>query len=184
MQQAKYTAELKATYEKRKAKPPSDEEIAKRYRESRASRLATLGRIEVKRGETAKGQKLLEEAWSVNNTLVPVGATLGELAYKAGNESKAMELLVPARLSGRAPESAKAALDALYKKQHNGSLDGMDATLDEQYQKLYPNPVKVEEYQPTEKRSDRLVLAEVFTGSGCPPCVGADLAFDAAMERY
>jgi thiol-disulfide isomerase/thioredoxin len=28
------------------------------------------------------------------------------------------------------------------------------------------------------------VLAEVFTGSGCPPCVGADLAFEAAMERY
>jgi len=138
----------------------------------------------VKRGETAKGKRLLEEAWAVNNTLVPVGATLGELAYKAGNESKAMELLVPARLSGRAPESAKAALDALYKKQHNGSLDGMDAMLDEQYQKLYPNPVKVEEYQASEKRSDRLVLAEVFTGSGCPPCVGADLAFDAAMERY
>ena len=44
--------------------------------------------------------------------------------------------------------------------------------------------MKVEEYHPTEKRSDRLVLAEVFTGAGCPPCVGADLAFDAAMERY
>jgi hypothetical protein len=24
----------------------------------------------------------------------------------------------------------------------------------------------------------------VFTGAGCPPCVAADLAFDAAMERY
>jgi thiol-disulfide isomerase/thioredoxin len=29
-----------------------------------------------------------------------------------------------------------------------------------------------------------MVLAEVFTGSGCPPCAAADLAFDAAMERY
>jgi len=184
MHQAKYTADLKASYEKRKAKPPSDEEIAKRYRESRASRLATLGRIEVKRGQTAKGQKLLEEAWAVNSSLVAVGATLGELAFRAGNDSKAMDLLVPARLSGRAPASANAALDALYKKQHSGSLDGMDAMLDEQYRKLYPSPVKAEEYQPAEKRSDRLVLAEVFTGSGCPPCVGADLAFDAAMERY
>ena len=42
----------------------------------------------------------------------------------------------------------------------------------------------MEEYHPTDKRSDRLVLAEVFTGSGCPPCVGADLAFEAAMERF
>ena len=29
-----------------------------------------------------------------------------------------------------------------------------------------------------------MVLAEVFTGSGCGPCAGADVAFDAAMERY
>ncbi len=73
---------------------------------------------------------------------------------------------------------------ALYRKQHNGSIEGLDAMLDAQYRKLYPNPVKVEEYHPTDKRSDRLVLAEVFTGSGCPPCVGADLAFEAAMERF
>ena len=29
-----------------------------------------------------------------------------------------------------------------------------------------------------------MVLGEVFTGSGCPPCAAADVAFDAAMERY
>ena len=39
-------------------------------------------------------------------------------------------------------------------------------------------------YKPTAARTQRLVLAEVFTGAGCPPCVAADLAFDAAMERY
>jgi thiol-disulfide isomerase/thioredoxin len=44
--------------------------------------------------------------------------------------------------------------------------------------------VKVEAYKPTEKRSDRVVLAEVFTGAGCGPCAAADVAFDAAMERY
>lgn len=184
IQQAKYIADLKAGYEKRKQKLPSDEELAKRYRESRASRVATLGRIEVARGQSARGQKLLEEAWAANPSLVVVGATLGELAYKAGNDTKAMEFLVPAKLSGRATESASAALDAVYKKQHGGASDGFDAMLDAQYKKLYPNPVKVEEYHDTGKRSDRLVLAEVFTGSGCPPCVGADLAFDAAMERF
>lgn len=184
LQEARYVKDLKAGYEKRKQKPPSDEELAKRYRESRASRLATLGRVEVKRGETARGQKLLEEAWAANPSLVVVGATLGELAYKAGDDAKAMEYLVPARLSGHAPESANAALEAMYKKQHSGSADGLDAMLDAQYRKLYPNPIKAEEYHDTEKRSDRLVLAEVFTGSGCPPCVGADLAFDAAMERF
>jgi len=184
MQEARYARELKEGYEKRKQTVPSDDEIAKRYRESRATRVATLGRVEVARGQTARGQKLLEEAWAANPNQPVVDAILGELAYKAGNDQKAMELLVPARLSGRAPAGAVQALEALYRKQHNGSIEGLDAMLDAEYRRLYPNPVKVEAYHPTEKRSDRLVLAEVFTGSGCPPCVGADLAFDAAMERF
>ncbi|SPE31322.1 hypothetical protein SBA3_1780007 [Candidatus Sulfopaludibacter sp. SbA3] len=70
MQEARYAQELKDSAEKRKQKPPSDEEIAKRFRESRASRLAPLGRIEVARGQVARGQKLLEEAWAANPNLV------------------------------------------------------------------------------------------------------------------
>jgi hypothetical protein len=31
---------------------------------------------------------------------------------------------------------------------------------------------------------DRVVLAELFTGAQCPPCVGADIAFDAALQVY
>jgi hypothetical protein len=55
--------------------------------------------------------------------------------------------------------------------------------LDDRYRKMYPT-LPVAHYKPSEKRSDRAVLAEVFTGSGCPPCVAADLAFDAMLERY
>jgi hypothetical protein len=56
--------------------------------------------------------------------------------------------------------------------------------LDAKYRLLMPNPIKIEPYQPTPSRTDRFVLAEVFTGAGCVPCVGADLAFEAAMDRY
>lgn len=115
MQEARYVKELKDGVEKRKGKMPSEDEIAKRYHESRAVRVATLGRVEVARGQVARGQKLLEEAWAANPNLVVVGATLGELAYQAGDDSKALALLVPARLSGRAPEAANQALEALYK---------------------------------------------------------------------
>src|SRR5262249_46739430 len=34
------------------------------------------------------------------------------------------------------------------------------------------------------RRTRRVVLAEYFTGSGCGPCASADLAFDAALQRY
>jgi hypothetical protein len=56
--------------------------------------------------------------------------------------------------------------------------------LDAKYRLLMPNPIKVEIYKPTPSRTDRVVLAEVFTGAGCVPCVGADLAFEAAIHRY
>jgi thiol-disulfide isomerase/thioredoxin len=185
---AAYLQDQIASYEKRKAKPPSSEELQKRFQESRAARVATLGRIEVKLGQTRKGQKLLEESYAVNPSNVNVDAALGELAVKAGNDAKAVEYLIPARLSGRAPKGANEALESIYRKTHAGSPEqvkaGLEAMLDTEYRKRYPNPVTVEAYKPTEKRSDRLVLGEVFTGSGCPPCAGADIAFDAAMERY
>ncbi len=184
MRLAAYLDEQAASYAKRKQKPPSPEELAKRFQESRAARMAILGRIEVKLGQTAKGQKMLEDVYAVTPKNAEVAAVLGELAFQAGDDSKALEYLIPARLSGRPEKAANEAIEAIYRKQHGGSLDGLDAMLDAEYRKRFPNPLELAAYQPTEKRSDRVVLAEVFTGSGCPPCVGADLAFDAALERY
>ena len=184
MNEAAYVQEQREGYAKRKQKGPSDEELRKRFRESRANRVGTLGRIEVKLGDVNNGRKLLEESYAVNANQPAVAAVLGELAAKAGSDSKALDYLVTARLSGKAPASSLAALDALYRKTHNGSLDGLDAMLDSEYHKRYPNPLHLEPFQPSEKRTDRVVLAEVFTGAGCPPCVAADLAFDAAAERY
>jgi thiol-disulfide isomerase/thioredoxin len=138
----------------------------------------------MKMGRTAVAQKLLEESYAVTPSIVTVAAALGEIAAKAGNDAKALDYLISVRLSGHAPDTANQAFETLYKKGHNGSLDGLEAMLDTEYHKRFPNPVHVEAYKATEKRSGRMVLAEVFTGSGCPPCAGADVAFDAAMERY
>jgi thiol-disulfide isomerase/thioredoxin len=181
---ARYMQEQLDGYEKRKQTPPAPEELKKRFETGRASRLALLGRIEVKLGRTDKGKKLLEESYAAEANNVTVQSELGVLAAKAGDDRKAVEYLIPAKLSGRASSEAAEAFEAVYKKQHNGSVDGLEAMLDAEYNKRYPNPVKLERYVPTEKRSDRVVLAEVFTGSGCGPCAAADLAFDAAMERF
>ena len=131
-----------------------------------------------------KGKRLLEESYAADANNVVVQSELGVLAAKAGDDAKAQEYLIPAKLSGRPTKEAAEAFEAVYKKQHNGSLDGVETMLDAEYNKRYPNPVKLERYVATDRRSDRVVLAEVFTGSGCPHCAAADLAFDAAMERY
>jgi thiol-disulfide isomerase/thioredoxin len=179
-----WMAEQREAYAKRKQKVPTQEDLARRFADVRAGRIGTLGLVELRLGKTAVAQKLLEEAYAVEPSIVSVAAALGELAAQSGDDAKAMDYLIPARLSGHAPDAAKQAFETLYKKGHNGSLDGMDAMLDAEYRKRFPNPIRVAAYQPTDKRSDRVVLAEVFTGSGCPPCAGADVAFDAAMERY
>jgi thiol-disulfide isomerase/thioredoxin len=184
MRKAVWISEQRESYDKRKQKIPPQEELEKRFDEMRANRVGTLGRIEWKLGREAQARKLLEESYAVNSTNVAVASALGEAAVKAGDDAKAIDYLVPVRLSGRAPAASNASLETLYKKTHNGSLDGLEAMLDAEYRKRFPNPVHVEAYKPDEKRSDRVVLGEVFTGSGCPPCAAADLAFDAAMERF
>ncbi len=44
--------------------------------------------------------------------------------------------------------------------------------------------IKVQPYPGRKAKSDRVVLVELFTGSQCPPCVAADLAFDALAKTY
>ena len=43
---------------------------------------------------------------------------------------------------------------------------------------------KIGKYAGRKAKSNRAVLVELFTGAQCPPCVGADLAFDAMPKAY
>jgi len=126
--------------------------------------------------------KVLTEAHAADHDQPGAEGTLGEIALQKGDNAQALEYLVAARLAGQSGPSTVAALSSAYSKTHNGSAAGLDEVLDAEYRKRFPDPLHLDAYKPAAKRSDRLVLAEVFTGSGCPPCVGADLAFDAAMR--
>jgi thiol-disulfide isomerase/thioredoxin len=75
-------------------------------------------------------------------------------------------------------EDAKDRAKALYVK-INGRPDGFEAALEAKLKALpfHPGPFKA----PADWKG-KAVLAELFTGSECPPCVGADLAFDGLVE--
>ena len=64
-----------------------------------------------------------------------------------------MDYLASARFSGHVFGTVDQIFEALYKKSHNGTLDGLEAMRDTEYHKRFPNPVRVEAYKPTEKRS-------------------------------
>lgn len=163
--------------------PPTDE-LKKRFRASRANVEDTLGKIWLRQGKTAEGEKLLKEAFEANPTMSETAVALADLALKRGEDTRALDYLSSAVAVGRSSTGTREKLETLYARMHKDSVPGsLDKMLDDYYRKLYPT-LSVAHYKPTPERSDRTVLAEVFTGSACPPCVGADLAFDAMLERY
>jgi tetratricopeptide (TPR) repeat protein len=73
-------------------------------------------------------------------------------------------------------------LGALWEKVHGGS-EGLTEAVEKTVQELeqwHPDG----HFEVPEDWSGRVVLAELFTGSECPPCVASDLAFDGLIEYY
>lgn len=167
-----------------RTEPRSDEELAKKGRAERARRLATLGRVYLKRGRTAEAEKILREALEANPAIPEANIAMAEIALKAGNDAAVVDYLAANAIRTPLRPELRVQLETSYRKIHGGSTDGLEEMLDARYRLLMPNPIKVEPYQPTTMRTARVVLSEVFTGAGCVPCVGADLAFEAAMARY
>jgi len=61
---------------------------------------------------------------------------------------------------------------------------GYDAKLDAEYHEKVP-PFKPETFAGrADGKGNRVVLMEIFTGAECPPCVAADVAFDALLTTY
>jgi tetratricopeptide (TPR) repeat protein len=161
-----------------------EEEETKRTQMSRANHLATLGRIRLKQGRVADAEKALKAAFAANPEIPGAVIGLAELADQRKDSETALGYWMQAALTGRLSKGDRVKFENAYRASNNGSLDGLEAALDAKYKATSSNPVHPTPYQATPARSNRVVLAEVFTGAGCPPCVAADLAFDAAMERY
>jgi tetratricopeptide (TPR) repeat protein len=146
---------------------------------SRATFLVTLGRIYIKQGKLDAAEKNLKDALAANPKLSTATLGLAEVYNRRGDVQNALTAYIEAAATSKMPADARQQLNALYAKSH-----GLEEILDAKYREANPPPFTVEPYKPSAKRTDRVVLAEVFTGSGCPPCVAADLAADLAMERY
>jgi hypothetical protein len=61
--------------------------------------------------------------------------------------------------------------------------DKIETGLDQEFLKN-AIPFKPETYEGRKAKSDRVVVLELFTGAQCPPCVAADVAFDALLKTY
>jgi thiol-disulfide isomerase/thioredoxin len=68
----------------------------------------------------------------------------------------------------------------LRKAKKEDELKEVEVRLD----KLIDQAVKAEKFAGRKGKSDRVVLVEMFTGAECPPCRGADVAFDGLTKTY
>jgi hypothetical protein len=68
-------------------------------------------------------------------------------------------------------------------QQTESRLAKIQSELDRQYLEKMP-PFKPEPFTGRKEKGDRAVVMELFTGAECPPCVAADVAFDALEKTY
>jgi hypothetical protein len=140
-------------------------------------------------GAKAYGADAAEEArtsaLSALSGQKPYAALALELARQADAALKpGSALQTRADVARALASAADLAGDAAVAKEAKARSDKLEAQLDDDYRKRVP-PFKPEaEAGPKDRKSDRVVLLELFTGAECPPCVAADVAFDALGTSY
>jgi tetratricopeptide (TPR) repeat protein len=149
---------------------PTDDELRASLKSERTAALATLGQILVKRGKTVEGEKALAEAYAAkpaSSTMAAIARVLADSAKKAGNDALQLEYLTVLALSGRITADETKDFEAAYRKSHNGSLDGLEAMLDERYRRDHVRfAVTPFTRKPPAKPTGKTVLAEIFPGAG------------------
>jgi|WetSurMetagenome_2_1015567.scaffolds.fasta_scaffold78801_2 hypothetical protein len=147
---------------------PSDDTLRANFSSMKASTLATLGQVLVKREKTAEGEKVLKQAYDMkpaSYTVATIAKLLAESAKKAGDTKSQFEYLTVLALSGRITADEQKDFEAAYRSAHNGSLDGIDEALDVRYRRDNP-PFEVKPANRKAAAGARVVLAEDFTGAG------------------
>jgi tetratricopeptide (TPR) repeat protein len=138
---------------------------------------AALGQIYLDAGKLKPAEVTLRQALQGKAELASAALGLASILEKKGRAEEALGLLAQARLVRPSKETIER-----FEKAFGKGGQGKEEYLDARYKALYPAPHEAAAVQG--KRSGRVVLAEVHTGAGCPPCLAADLAFDSMMERF
>ena len=90
-----------------------DEEEKKRVQRSRATHLATLGRIRIKQGRIAEAEEALKDAYAANPEIPAAAVGLAELSEKKGDNTAALEYWTTAALTGRLSADDRSKFEAL-----------------------------------------------------------------------
>ena len=141
--------------------------------------LKTRAVIALRKKQLEQAAGFLEQALEIDPDSGEILAFLAGVWAVRGDAAKAREYYLASYINSGSP-LAKAQLESFYREAH-GSVDGLEETIDEAYEKR-PPLFEVGSYQGPPAKS--VVLVELFTGTECIPCQSADYAFDALLSHY
>ncbi|HLA09491.1 MAG TPA: hypothetical protein VJ023_02670 [Pyrinomonadaceae bacterium] len=153
------------------------------FRRKKAEYYSQLGRAYLKLDDLVRAEEAYRQAYEIGQD-APAAAGIATILERRGKDKEALEYLTHAVLTGKLDKAGIEHFYKHYRMIHGGSLDGVEEYLDLRYRQTYRNPVKGEKYIPTSSRTDRIVLAEFFTGAGCIPCIPFDYSFETALTDY
>ena len=177
-----YKREAAAAQLRYKLPKNSPRQIQGEYVQYRASFLAALANVDLRRKRLDEAAVLLDEAFRSQPLSGEVNALRGQLALAQGAASAALQAFERAdALGGLAPQWHEQELH-LFQTLEHGSAHALDSRVDELYRTLYPPLFTLphRELPP----GGHTALLELFTGSGCLPCAGPDLAVDSLLGSY
>lgn len=133
--------------------------------------------------ELGKNAKALQGLLSIRSLVSPYDSeywfTLGQLYEKQNDAEHAMESYVQGMIAYENPK-VKTAADELLKTSSNNTM-----TISEHIAQAKELLIKFDPGKSISKNlTGRTVLAELFTGAECNPCVASDRAFDKLGEYY
>lgn len=156
---------------------------AKQVLDAKRPMWVSMGNDYLKKGDYKKAETYFKQAMTGEYEGNEALLGLAEVAEKRKKPKLQLEYLTLADSKGSLKTADRNKLEEIYVRV-KGSKEGLREVLDESYKKANPFPFQPAKYVPTEKRTKRTVLAELFTGSACAPCVVADLAFDGLLKGY
>jgi tetratricopeptide (TPR) repeat protein len=156
----------------------------KTYPSSKAMYFTTLGQVQFKRKEYDQAEESLKKAIATPEAEDSTGEAqlfLGKIYETRGNSEAALEAYLKAAGSTNSAE-LRASLEKSYVHKH-GSLAGLHERIDASLL-ARAKPFEAGRYESKGNDKGTVVLAELFTGSECRPCLAADLGFDGLIEHY
>jgi tetratricopeptide (TPR) repeat protein len=182
LQEGPFAKEVDASYIADKLPPPTSAEMHEHFVQEKSETLSIVAEVAFHQGNLGEAGKFAELAFATDPTVDDTNAIRGEIALADQRNADALDAFERAQLYGGLRPVLQQKMLTLYRDAHNGSDTSFQADQDARYAALFPPPFTPKPHTPP--ANGHTVLLELFTGSGCEPCVGADLAMEAMLASY